>query len=142
MGKIFSFLLLLAYTQIAAQSGRLFKGSINKSISITFYLDGLDEGTNADGIIGIYKYDTKKEYILLNGYRNNNGNISLIEQSTANFSGTFLGTLTKNKITGKWISANQKEMYQFELTEIKCTREQVTNFQKEISNKGNEFRDY
>ena len=139
---ILTILLLIFTIQTFGQTGKLYKGTINNNIKITLYLQGLDEGTNADPIIGIYKYDNKKNYILLNGYRNNDGNISLVELSTANFSGTFLGTITKNCIVGKWISANQKKNYSFELKEIVATTEQINNFQKAITEKGNEFRNY
>ena len=139
---ILTLLLLTIFTQTFAQTGKLYKGTINNTIKITFYLEGLEEGTNADPIIGTYKYDNKKNYILLNGYRNNEGNISLVELSTANFSGTFLGTLTKNRIAGNWVSANQKKKYTFELTEIAATKEQINNFQKAIMEKGNEFRNH
>lgn len=142
MKTIFTLLLLAIVTQSFGQTGKLYKGTISNTIKISLYLQGLDEGTNADPIIGTYKYDNKKDYILLNGYRNNAGNISLVELSTANFSGTFLGTLFKNRIVGKWISANQKKSYTFELTEIVATKEQLNNFQKAITEKGNEFRNY
>jgi len=142
MKTIFTLLLLTIFTQVFGQKGKLYKGTINNAIKITLYLQGLDEGTNADPISGTYKYDNKKDYILINGYRNKDGNISLVELSTANFSGTFLGTLTKNRIVGKWISANQKKNYTFELIEIVATKEQINNFQKAITEKGNEFRNY
>jgi len=142
MKTIFTLLLLTIFTKTFGQTGKLYKGTINNTIKITLYLQGLDEGTNADPIIGTYKYDNKKNYILLNGYRNNDGNISLVELSTANFSGTFLGTLAKNCIVGKWISANHKKNYTFELTEIVATTEQINNFRKAITEKVNEFRNY
>ena len=142
MRTIFTLLLLTIFTQVFRQKGKLYKGTINNTIKITLYLERLDEGINADPIIGTYKYDNKKNYILLNGFRNNDGNISLVELSTANFSGTFLGTLTENRILGKWISANQKKNYTFELTEIVATKEQINNFQNAITEKGNEFRNY
>lgn len=142
MRTIFTLLLLTIFTQVFGQKGKLYKGTINNTIKITLYLERLDEGINADPIIGTYKYDNKKNYILLNGFRNNDGNISLVELSTANFSGTFLGTLTENRIFGKWISANQKKNYTFELTEIVATKEQINNFQNAITEKGNEFRNY
>jgi len=113
MKTILTLFLLITFTQIFGQTGKLYKGTINNTIKITLYLEGLDEGINADPIIGTYKYDNKKNYILLKGFRNNDGNISLVELSTANFSGTFLGTLTKNNIIGKWISANQKKELHF-----------------------------
>ena len=142
MRIIFTLLLLIVFTQVFGQKGKLYKGTINNTIKITLYLEGLDEKTNADPITGTYKYENEKEYILLNGFRNNDGNINLVELSTANFSGTFLGTLTENRIFGKWISANQKKNYTFELTEIVATKEQINNFQKAITEKGNEFRNY
>ena len=139
---LFTFLLLVTFTQVYAQKGKLYKGTINNTLKITLYLEGVEEGTNADPIIGTYKYDNKKDYILLNGYRNNDGNISLVELSTANFSRTFLGSIDKKNISGKWISANQQKNYAFELTEINATKEQIANFQKAITEKGNEFRNY
>lgn len=142
MKTTFILLLLTIFTQTFGQTGKLYKGTINNSIKITLYLQGLDEGTNADPIIGVYKYDNKKNYILLNGYRNNDGNISLVELSSVNFSGTILGTLTDNRIIGKWISANQKKNYTLELTEIVATKEQLNNFKNAITNKENEFRNY
>ncbi|MFC4212960.1 hypothetical protein ACFOWA_17325 [Pedobacter lithocola] len=142
MKLFFTFLLLTLYTQTFAQTGNLYKGTINNKIKITLYLQGLNEGTNADQIIGVYKYDTNKDYILLNGYRNNNGNISFIELPNTNFTGTFLGTLTKNRIVGKWISANQTKQYPFELTEIVATKEQLNTFENGLVEKGKEFRNY
>ncbi|MDY3319906.1 hypothetical protein PG637_10910 [Riemerella anatipestifer] len=142
MRTIFTLLFLTILTQTFGQTGKLYKGTINNTIKITLYLRGLDEGINADPIIGTYKYDNKKNYILLNGYRNNDGNISLVEFSTANFSGTFLGTLSENRIVGKWISANQKKNYAFELTEVVAKKEQLNNFQNAITEKGNELRNY
>jgi len=142
MKKIFTLLLLTIVTQTFGQSGKFYKGTINNNLKITLYLQGFDEGTNADPIVGAYKYDSKKDYILLNGYRNNDGNISLVELSTANFSGTFLGTLTKNSITGKWVSANQKVRYIFELTEVPATNVQSKNFQKAITEKRAEYTNY
>ncbi|RZM23845.1 MAG: hypothetical protein EOO88_24850 [Pedobacter sp.] len=142
MKTIFTLLFLTLITQTFGQTGKLYKGTINNTIKITLYIQGLDSGTNADPISGTYKYDSKKDYILINGYRNNDGNISLVELSTANFSGTFLGTLTENRIFGKWISANQKKNYTFELIETVATKEQLNNFQKAMTLKGNEFRSY
>lgn len=142
MRTIFTLLFLIICNKTFAQTSRLYKGTINNTIKITLYLDGLEEGINADPIIGAYKYDNNKDYILLNGYRNNEGNISLVEQSSINFTGTFLGTLNKKRIIGKWISANQKKTYNFELTEIVSTKEQLNNFKKAITEKADEFRNY
>lgn len=142
MRTIFTLLFLIICNKTFAQTSRLYKGTINHTIKITLYLEGLDEGINADPIIGAYKYDNNKGYILLNGYRNNEGNISLVEQSSVNFTGTFLGTLNKKRIIGKWISANQKKTYNFELTEIVSTKEQLNNFKKAIKEKADEFRSY
>lgn len=72
-----------------AQTGKLFRGTLN-STKITLYLEGLDEGTNADPIVGAYNYENRKGYLLLNGYRDADGNIILVEQDTPNFSGIFL----------------------------------------------------
>ena len=77
MKAIFTLLLLTVITQTFGQTGKLYKGTINNTIKITLYLQGFDEGTNADPIIGTYKYDKKNDYILLNGFRNNERNISL-----------------------------------------------------------------
>ena len=63
MKTIFTLLLLTILTQTFGQTGKLYKGTINNTIKITLYLQGLDEGTNADPIIGTYKYDNKKNYI-------------------------------------------------------------------------------
>ncbi len=124
------------------QNGKLFKGTLNKTIKITFYLEGLDEGTNADPILGAYKYDNQKEYILLNGYINNDGNIVLVEQSTVNFSGVFLGNLNQEKIKGTWTSANQNKSFSFELTKTVATKEQLAKFKNAITDKIDEFRNY
>lgn len=142
MKTIFSLLLLIIFVQISAQTGKLYKGTINGNIKITLYLEGLDEGIYADQISGSYKYDNKKNYILLNGYRNNDGNISLTEFSTPNFTGTFLGTLTENIIVGKWISADLKRTYTFNLTEIVPTKDQLNDFQKAIRDISNDFTKY
>lgn len=142
MKIISAFLLLILPSLTFAQTAKLYKGTINYKIKITFYLDGLDEGTNADPVTGSYKYDKGNGYILLNGHKNNSGNISLVELSSANFTGTFLGTLKKGKITGRWISANQKENYPFELTQVVATQVQLTEFKNAIMNKASEFRNY
>ncbi len=142
MRTIFTIFLLIIFTPIFAQTGKLYKGTINTTIKITLYLEGLDEGTNADQIIGSYKYDNKKEYFLLNGFRNNDGNIILVELPTANFSGIFFGNLIENKISGNWISANRKKNFTFEFNEIVSTKNQLDDFQKAITEKGNEFRNY
>ena len=142
MKKIFTILLVILFTPLFAQTGKLYKGTINNTIKISLYLEGLDEGTNADQIIGSYKYDNKKEYFLLNGFRNNDGNIILVELPTANFSGIFFVNLIENKISGKWISANQKKNFNFNLYEIVATKKQLNDFQKAITVKGNEFRNY
>ncbi|MFC3160791.1 hypothetical protein SAMN05443633_105138 [Chryseobacterium arachidis] len=142
MRTICTLLMLSIFSQTFAQSTRLYKGTINNTFKITLYLQGLDEGTHADPIIGSYKYDSMKDYILLNGYRNNDGNISLVEMSSANFTGTFLGTIDKQRIVGKWVSADQKKTYVFDLKEIALSREQLNNFQKAIKDKADEFRNY
>lgn len=138
----FAFLFLILPGLTFSQTGKLYKGTINHKIKITFYLERLNEGTNADPIIGSYKYDKGKSYILLNGHKNNGGDVSLVELSSANFTGTFLGTLKKNKITGRWISANQKEDYPFELTEVVANQAQLNDFKNAIMNKASEFRNY
>jgi len=74
--KIFTLLLLTLVTQTFGQSGKFYKGTINNNLKITLCLRGVDEGTNDDPIVGAYKYDSKKDYILVNGYRSNDGNIS------------------------------------------------------------------
>ncbi|MCH5597474.1 hypothetical protein [Niabella ginsengisoli] len=89
MRTLFIIFLLAAATQTYAQNQRLYKGTINGTLKVTLYLEGLDEGTNADRILGAYIYENQNEYILLNGYRNKDGNIVLVEQATANFSGVF-----------------------------------------------------
>lgn len=142
MRTICTLFMLSVVSQTFAQSIRLYKGTINNTFKITLYLQGLDEGTHADPIIGSYKYDSKKDYILLNGYRNNEGNISLVEMSSANFTGTFLGTIEQKRIVGKWISADQKKTYVFELKEIVLSRDQLNNFKKAINDKADEFRNY
>jgi hypothetical protein len=142
MKIIIAFLILSLPGLTFGQTGKLFKGTINHKIKITFYLEGLNEGTNADPVIGSYQYDKGKGYILLNGHKNNDGDISLIELSSVNFTGTFLGTFKKNKITGRWISANQKEDYPFDLTEVVADHAQLSDFKKAISNKASEFRNY
>nr|WP_199157475.1 hypothetical protein [Pedobacter sp. ASV2] len=139
---LFTILILIFFVKANAQTGKLFKGSLNKTTKISLYLQGLNDGTHADPILGAYKYDNQKDYILLNGYKNNNGNIVLVEHATVNFSGTFLGTLNKKQIKGKWISANQKKSFLFEVVETDATKEQLTKFQTAIEAKANEFRNY
>lgn len=142
MRIILTLFCLMFLTQVYGQTGSLFQGTLNKTVKVTLYLQGLDEGTNAERILGAYKYDTQTKYILLNGYRNNDGNIVLVEQSTANFSGTFLGTINNNYISGKWISANQKKSYPFKLGKIVATKEQLARFKNAITSKANEFSNY
>ncbi|MGN7986080.1 hypothetical protein ACTJKC_02005 [Pedobacter sp. 22226] len=142
MKIIIGFLFLILPVLTFAQSGKLYKGTINHKIKITFYLEGLSEGTNADPVTGSYRYDKGKGYILLNGHKNNVGDLSLVEMSSVNFTGTFLGTLKKNKITGRWISANQKEDYTFELTEVVAAQAQLSGFRNAIIDKASEFRSY
>jgi len=125
-----------------AQTGKVFKGTLNNSIKITLYLQDLEKGTNADPVIGAYKYDNQKGYLLLNGYRNTGGNIILIEQSTPNFSGIFFGLLSVNQISGKWTSANQMLSYPFKIVAIRADKAQIKQFQDAITNKANEFRNY
>ena len=142
MRAVFTLLFFAVMGHVCAQDGRLYKGAINKKMNVVFYLEGLDEGTYADPIVGSYRYYNQKNYILLNGYRNNAGNISLVEQSTANFSGTFLGKIIKNKIIGSWISADGKSSYTFELTEVVPAGPQVDKFKNAIKEKADEFRAY
>ncbi|TCD12119.1 hypothetical protein EZ449_03625 [Pedobacter frigidisoli] len=124
-----------------SQTGKLFKGTINNS-KITLYLQGMDEGTHVDKILGGYKYDSQRQYILLNGYANNKGNIVLVEQASPNFSGVFLGAITGSQIKGKWLSADQTKNYPFQLQVIKATQSQKELFDKAIIKKANEFSGY
>ena len=134
--------LCICLSQVFAQTGKLYRGTINKSIRITLYLDGLDNGTNADPIVGCYKYDNKSAYLLLNGYRNNVGNVVLVEQGSANFSGVFLGTFNGKNFTGNWLSADHKKSYWFELVEATPNFEQAKKFSKAIEDKAAQFRNY
>lgn len=141
--RILIILLVFGLTsQTFAQTGKLFKGTLNNSIKISLYLQGLDEGTNADPIIGAYKYDGQKGYLLLNGYRNKDGNIVLVEQATPNFSGIFFGIVSGSQVSGKWISANQQVSYPFKIVAITANKEQLIQFQDAIAAKANEFRNY
>lgn len=142
MNKIITILLLTITTTVSAQVGKMFKGTINKSLKITLYLQGINQGTNADPILGIYKCDHQKDFILLNGYRNDKGNVVLVEQSSANFSGVFLGTLRNKLFKGEWSAADLKVRHPFTLTEISVTPEERSRFQKAIEDKGAEFRAY
>jgi hypothetical protein len=128
--------------QVFGQTGKLYSGTINKSIKITLYVEGLDKGTNADPILGSYKYDNKNAYLLLNGYRNNAGNVVLVEQGSANFSGIFLGTFNGKIFTGNWLSADRKKNYPFELVEATPSLEQAKKFSKAIEAKAAQFRSY
>ena len=139
---LLTLLLFTLFTNAFGQNAKLYKGTIGKSIKITFYLQGLDEGINADPIVGAYKYDNKKDYILINGFRNHKGNVILTEFATPNFSATFLGTMTRNTIVGKWISADQKSTYPFELIQTEAKKEQVDKFKQAINVKATEFRNY
>lgn len=129
-------------TSAFSQTGKMFKGTINSTNKVTLYLQDLEQGTNADRILGVYKYDNQQQYILLNGYVNNKGNIVLVEQASPNFSGVFLGTLKAKEMHGKWISADQAKQYPFQLQEIKVTQSQKELFDKAIAKKGNEFSSY
>ncbi|QDW24372.1 hypothetical protein FFJ24_005865 [Pedobacter sp. KBS0701] len=142
MRTSFTIFFLMFFIQTFAQRGKLFKGTLNNSVKISLYLQGLEDGTYADPILGAYKYDNQKDYILLNGYKNKDGNIVLVEQATVNFSGIFLGTLNKKQIKGKWIAANQKKAFLFDVIETTATKEQLIKFQGAIEVKANEFRNY
>jgi hypothetical protein len=133
-------LLSILLLQVSAQTGKLYRGTINKTIKVTLYLEGLDIGTNADPIVGSYKYDNQHSYILLNGYRNDRGNVVLVEQESANFSGVFLGALHKKNFHGKWFSDDSKKAYLFELTEAVANEEQVKKFKQAIDAKASQFR--
>ena len=128
--------------QVSAQTGKLYRGTINKSVKVTLYLEGLDNGTNADPIVGSYKYDTKSSYLLLNGYRNNNGNVVLVEHGSANFTGVFLGAFQRKKFLGKWLSDDGKKQYPFELAEVAESGNQIGKFKEAIEVKAAQFRDY
>ena len=140
--KIIFLFIFVNFALLTAQNKKLYQGTINNTTKITLYLTGLEEGTYADALIGSYQYDHKKDYLLLNGFRNKSGHLSLVELSNANFTGTFLGTMTKNKITGKWISADLKKTYNFELVEITANKNQLKEFDDAILEKGNQFRNY
>lgn len=135
---LFSILLLKA----SAQTGKLYRGTINKSIKVTLYLQGLDEGTNADPIVGSYKYDNKNSYLLLNGYKNSKGNVVLVEQGSPNFSGVFLGTLLGKIFKGRWVSDDHKKSYSFELVEAVMSSEHAKKFNEAIESKAAQFRNY
>jgi len=102
----------------------------------------LDEGTNADPIVGSYKYDNKNSYLLLNGYRNSKGNVVLVEQGSPNFSGVFLGTLLGKIFSGKWVSDDHKKSYSFELVEAVMSLEHAKKFNEAIESKAAQFRSY
>lgn len=137
-----SLLFLMIPCLTYAQMGKIYRGTINYKIKITLYLEGMDEGTNADPITASYKYDAGKGYILLNGHKNNNGNISLVELSSVNFTGTFVGTVKGAEITGRWISADQKIEYHFKLTESPSDQAQINRFRNETVNKASNLRTY
>jgi hypothetical protein len=135
-------LLCITLSQVFGQTGKLYRGTINRSIKITLYLEDLDKGTNADQIMGSYKYDNKNAYLLLNGYRNNVGNVVLVEQGSANFSGVFLGTFKDKSFNGRWLSADVKKSYSFELVEAAASSTQVKKFSEAIETKAGQFRSY
>ncbi|RZL39306.1 MAG: hypothetical protein EOP00_27875 [Pedobacter sp.] len=141
--KFLSTIIFLCFaTSAFSQTGKMFKGTINNTNKVTLYLQNTDQGTHADRILGVYKYDNQQQYILLNGYLNDKGNIVLVEQASPNFSGVFFGTLKANEIKGKWISADQTKTYPFQLQEIKANASQKELFDKAIVNKANEFSNY
>jgi len=124
-----------------AQTGKLFRGTLN-STKITVYLEGLDVGTNADPIVGAYRYENRKGYLLLNGYRNADGNIILVEQDTPNFSGIFFGSLSDNQISGKWTSADQKFSYPFKIRALTAKDSDLHQFQAAMAAKAQQFIAY
>lgn len=142
MKSTLTLLLLAAFLPAFGQQGILFKGTINHTIQVTVYLSGLREGTNADPVLGAYQYEGKDGYLLLNGYHNNAGAMVLVEQASVNFSGVFLGTLRRTQLSGKWISADQRQTYPFSLVEVAATKEQLAPFQRAIKAKAAEFRQY
>ncbi len=138
-------LLLLALTfsgTTFAQDRRLYAGTINGNLKITLYLEGLETGTHADAVNGAYQYAGKTNFLLLNGYANNAGNICLTEMATPNFSGVFLGTIVKNRITGFWTSANGKNRYPFALVQVKAIPAEMTRFEEAMKKTGAEFHSY
>jgi hypothetical protein len=139
---LLTLLLSITLSQVFGQTGKLYRGTINKSIKITLYLEGLDKGSNADPIVGSYKYDHKSAFLLLNGYRNNEGSVVLVEQGSANFSGVFLGNFNGKSFVGSWLSADRKKNYPFELTEVALSLEQAKKFSEAIEVKAAQFRSY
>ncbi len=139
-------LLTLLFTvlvlQVSAQTGKLYRGTINKSVKVILYMEGLDNGTNADPIVGSYKYDIKSSYLLLNGYRNSNGNVVLVEHGSANFTGVFLGVVKGRNFVGKWLSDDYKKQYPFELVEVAEKENQIAKFKEAIEAKAAQFREY
>jgi len=142
MRTLLTFLFTGLVLQASAQTGKLYRGTINKSIQITLYLEGLDNGTNADPIVGSYKYDTQSSYLLVNGYINNKGNVVLVEQGSANFTGVFLGAFQDHKIIGNWFSDDYKKSYPFELVEAAANKAQAAKFKAAIAAKARQFSAY
>jgi hypothetical protein len=141
--RIFLFLIALFLSGTAcAQDKRLYSGTLNGKLKITVYLEGLETGTHADGILGSYQYAGKEAYLLLSGYSNNDGHICLTEMATPNFSGVFLGTIFKDRITGFWTSADGKKRYPFALVQVKAPPAEIARFEKGMEALGEEFRSY
>jgi hypothetical protein len=142
MKAFFTIILSIVLSQSFGQTGKLYKGTINHSIKVSLYLQNLGEGTNADRVLGIYQYQGQSSYILLNGYRNDKCNLVLVEQAGPNFSGVFLGTLTKSAFNGKWLSADDKKNYPVELLEAPLSKEQDDMFRHAIEERAKAFRAY
>ena len=126
----------------SAQDKRIYAGTVNGNLEITLYLEGLETGTHADAILGAYQYAGKKNFLLLNGYFNNAGNVCLTELATPNFSGVFLGTLVKNKFAGFWTSADGKTRYPFALVQMEALPAEIARFAEAIEKIGAEFHSY
>ncbi len=141
--RILLLLLALTFSGTAfAQDKRLYAGTVNGNLKITLYLEGLESGTHADAILGAYQYAGKKDFLFLNGYANNAGNICLTEMATPNFSDVFLGTIVKNRIAGFWTSADGKNRYPFTLVQVEALPAEMTRFEEAIEKIGVEFRSY
>lgn len=142
MRIVLFFLLLSSSISAFSQDKRMYAGTLNGNLKITLYLEGLETGTHADAILGAYQYAGKTNFLLLNGYFNNAGNVCLTELATPNFSGVFLGTLVKNRLAGFWTSADGKKRYPFALVQVEALPAEITRFEKGMEAISEEFSSY
>lgn len=103
----------------------LYKGTLNKTIQISMYINEQEHPCGGDSTLlnVMYKYDSQKKWILLNSTTNKSKtNFCMVED---NFSGVLFLAKTGDSFHGKWISPDTTK--QFEVTLEKVLLDKITN---------------